>query len=127
MIEDSKREASRGRCSLLEWRLDFCTRSRSPQHGEEEHTLKKEEEDARLLDRCEAKRKEWSKQCDESVQYLGDKPWKNEEVQKIGGSAAKAKRVQIRKSFEMVQGENRSGMRWLPPKSSPGLDKRNER
>ena len=33
-------------------------------------TLEKEEEDARLLDRCEAKRKEWAKhwQCDESVQ-----------------------------------------------------------
>ena len=32
--------------------------------------LEKEEEDARLLDRCEAKRKEWAKhwQCDESVQ-----------------------------------------------------------
>ena len=40
--------------------------------------LKKEEEDARLLDRCEAKRKEWAKhwQCDESVQKEEDKPWK---------------------------------------------------
>ena len=48
--------------------------------------LKKEEEDARLLDRCEAKRKEWSIrwhnyewakhwQCDESVQNTEDKPW----------------------------------------------------
>ena len=34
--------------------------------------LKKEEEDARLLDRCEAKRKEWAKrwQCDENIQHL---------------------------------------------------------
>ena len=34
--------------------------------------LKKEEEDARLLDRCEAKRKEWAKhwQCDENVQNM---------------------------------------------------------
>ena len=40
--------------------------------------LKKEEEDARLLDRCEAKRKEWAKhwQCDESVQNVEDKLWK---------------------------------------------------
>ena len=38
------------------------------------------EEDARLLDRCQAKRKEWSIhwQCDEDVQNLQDKPWWNE-------------------------------------------------
>ena len=36
--------------------------------------LKKEEEDARLLDRCEAKRKEWAKhlQSYESVQDVED-------------------------------------------------------
>ena len=33
--------------------------------------LKKEEEDARLLDRCDAKREEWAKQCDESVSESG--------------------------------------------------------
>ena len=45
----------------------------------------KKEEDARLLDRCEAKRKEWAKhwQCDESVQNVEDKPWKNEELKKL--------------------------------------------
>ena len=37
-----------------------------------------QEEDARLLERCEAKRKEWANhwQCDESVQNVEDKPWK---------------------------------------------------
>ena len=37
--------------------------------------LKIEEADARLLDRCEAKRKEWAKhwQCDDSVQNMEDK------------------------------------------------------
>ena len=37
----------------------------------------REEEDVRLLDRCEAKRKEWAKHwhCDESVQNMEDKPW----------------------------------------------------
>ena len=47
--------------------------------------LKKEEEDARLLDRCEAKRKEWANhwQCDEEVQNVEDKPWKNEELKKL--------------------------------------------
>ena len=46
--------------------------------------LKNEEEDARLLDRCDAKRKEWTKhwQCEESVQNMEDKPWKNEELKK---------------------------------------------
>ena len=40
--------------------------------------LKKEEEDARLLDRCETKRRECAKhrQCGESVQNMDDKPWK---------------------------------------------------
>ena len=44
--------------------------------------LVNEEEDARLLDRCEAKRKEWAKhwQCDEEVQNVEDKSWKNEEL-----------------------------------------------
>ena len=43
--------------------------------------LVNEEEDARLLDRCEARRKEWAKhwQCDEEVQTVEEKPWKNEE------------------------------------------------
>ena len=47
--------------------------------------LKKEEEDARLLDRCEAKRKEWAKhwQCFESVQNAEDKPWENEDLKKL--------------------------------------------
>ena len=44
--------------------------------------LEKEEEDARLLDRCEAKRKEWSEhwQCNEEIQSMQDKPWRNEEL-----------------------------------------------
>ena len=40
--------------------------------------LEKEEEDAKLLERCEAKRK-WSKhwQCNEEIQNMQDKPWRN--------------------------------------------------
>ena len=47
--------------------------------------LKREEEGSRLLDRCEAKRKEWARhwQCDESLQNLEDKLWKNEELTKL--------------------------------------------
>ena len=46
--------------------------------------LKKEEEDVRLLDRCEAKKKEWAKhwQCGEDVQHVKEKHWKNEELRK---------------------------------------------
>ena len=41
-----------------------------------EQILMKEEEDARLLDRCEVKRKAWAKhwQCDEEIQNMQNKP-----------------------------------------------------
>ena len=44
----------------------------------------KEEEDVRLLNCCEVKRKEWSInwQCNEEVQNMQDKPWKNEELRR---------------------------------------------
>ena len=44
--------------------------------------LKEKEEDARLLDRFEAKRKEWAKhwQGDEERQNMQIKPWRNEEL-----------------------------------------------
>ena len=46
------------------------------------HILKTEEQNARLLDSCEAKRKEWARhwQCEEEVHNLEDKPWMNEEL-----------------------------------------------
>ena len=62
--------------------------------------LEKEEEDARLLDRCEAKRKEWLKhwQCNEEIQSMQDKPWKNEECEETlprltEGDSEKASRL----------------------------------
>ena len=47
--------------------------------------LKKEEEDARLLDPCEAKKEGWATQwhSDESVQEEEDKPWKNQELKRL--------------------------------------------
>ena len=44
--------------------------------------MENEEEYARLLDCCEATRKEWAKhwQCDEEVQDVEEKLWKNEEL-----------------------------------------------
>ena len=62
--------------------------------------LKKEEEDARLLDRCEAKRKEWAKrwQCDESVQNLEHTSWKNEELKKLEEALPRLKESELEKS-----------------------------
>ena len=59
--------------------------------------LKKEEEDARLLDRCGAKRKEWAKhrQCDESVQKVEDKPWKSEELKRLEGALPRLKECDL--------------------------------
>ena len=58
--------------------------------------LVNEEEDGRLLDRCEAKRKEWAThwQCAEEVQKMG--------------STAKAERVSLGRSVEIVPSKNRS-------------------
>ena len=83
--------------------------------------LKKEEEDARLLDRCEAKRKEWAKhwQCDESVQNLEDKPWENEELKKLEEAFPRLKECDLEKASRLYKAENRSRMRWLPPNKSP--------
>ena len=68
--------------------------------------LKKEEEDARLIDRCEAKRKEWAKhwKCNESSQNLEDKQWKNEEVKKSDEALPRW----IGKGIEIVQNKHRS-------------------
>ena len=65
-----------------------------------------EEEDARLLDRCEAKRKEWAKhwQCARSTEALEGL----EELRKCGGSTAKAERVsrleEVSSLFEAKKG-----------------------
>ena len=78
--------------------------------------LKKEEEDARLLDRCEAKREEeWAMhwQCDDSVQQVEDKPWKNEELKDV----ANDKRVRTGESIDIVQRKkHRSRVRRFPPR-----------
>ena len=68
--------------------------------------LKKEEEDVRLSDRCEANKKEWAKhwQCDEH----GGQAKENDEIEEIGGSPAKAKRKGFGESVKIVQRSNRS-------------------
>ena len=56
-----------------------------------------EEEDARLLDRCEAKRKGWAKhwQCDGEVQNVDEKPWKNQELRSVEEALPKLKECHL--------------------------------
>ena len=56
--------------------------------------LKMEEEDARLLNRCEAKRKEWANhwQCDEEKTEYANKPWRNEELKECEEAVAEIER-----------------------------------
>ena len=72
--------------------------------------LVSEEEDARLLDRCEAKRKEWARhwQCDEEVQNVEDKPWKNEELRRLEEALPRLNECHLEKSVEIEKDENRS-------------------
>ena len=47
--------------------------------------LEEVDRDAKLLKRCEEKRKEWAKhwQCNTEVQDLEDKPWMNEKLRTL--------------------------------------------
>ena len=73
----------------------------------------KEEADARLLDRCEAKRKEWSKhwQCNEEIQ----RPWRSEELRECEEALPRLK-GDLEKTSRLYKGKNRSG---LPPRLHP--------
>ena len=85
------------------------------------------QEDARLLDRCEAKRKEWSAhwQCDEDVQNVQDKPWRNEELRRSEEALPRLKEGDLEKAsrkYKAKTGVGRDGFH-----RTFGLDKRNER
>ena len=88
--------------------------------------LTKEEEDARLLDRCEAKRKEWAKhwQCDESVQNMENKPWKNEDLEKLEEALPRLKECDSQKSLVLYKTKTGVGCDGFPPKIL--LDSTNE-
>ena len=100
----------------------------SPQNNKANNVARRSA-DARLLDGCEAKRKEWAKhwQCDESVQNVEDKPWTNEELKILEEALPRLKECDLEKSIWIVQSKNRSGMRRILPESSLGLDKRNKK
>ena len=73
--------------------------------------LEKEEEDVRLMNRCEAKRKEWAKhwQCDESVQNMKDKPWKNEELKNLEEALPRIKECDLEKASRLYKAETGVG------------------
>ena len=60
------------------------------------------------------------------MQNVEDKLWKKEELINLEEALPRLKECELEKSVEIVQSKNRSGMRRLPPKRSPGFDKRNE-
>ena len=65
----------------------------------------KEEEDARLFDRGEAKRKEWSTHwhCDEDVQNTQDKPWRIEELRRCQEALPRLKVCDLEKASRMYK------------------------
>ena len=80
--------------------------------------MKKEEENLRLLDRCEAKRREWAKhwQCDESVQNIEDMTWKNEGLKKLMESLPRLKECELEKSSGLYKAKTGVGCDGFHPK-----------
>ena len=78
--------------------------------------LEKEEEDARLLDRCEAKRREWAKhwQCDEDVQNAEE-------------ALPRQKECHLEEVSRLYEGKTGVGCVTASTLRSPWTDKRNKR
>ena len=79
---------------------------------------KEEEEDARLLDRCEAKRKEWAKfwQCDEEIQNMQNKPWRSEELKECEEALPRLKEGDLDKASRLYKAKTGVGCDGLHPK-----------
>ena len=71
--------------------------------------LVNEEEDARLLDRSEAKREGWAKhwQCDEEVN-VEEKPWKNEGLRSAEEALPWLKECHLEEVSRLYNAKNRS-------------------
>ena len=84
-----------------------------------------EEEDARLLGRCEAKRKEWAKhwQCDEEVQNVEEKPWKNAELRKLEEALPKLKECHLEKVSRLCEAKTGAGCDGFHPEVPLDLTK----
>ena len=80
--------------------------------------LVNEEEDAGLLDRCEAKRKEWTKhwQCDEEVQNVEEKPRKNEALRRLEEELPRLKECHLEEASRLCKAKTRVGCDGFHPK-----------
>ena len=76
------------------------------------------EEDVRLLDRCEAKRKQWAKhwQCDKEVQNVEEKPWKNEELRRLEEELPWLKEYHLEDASRLYQAKTKVGCDGFHPK-----------
>ena len=85
----------------------------------------KKEEDARLLDRGEAKRKDWAKhwQCDENVQNVEDKPCKNEDWKKLEEAPRRFIECDLEKVSSLHRAKTGVGCDGFHPKVSLDLTK----
>ena len=106
--------------------LDFSTKITKPtmwRGGVQ--ILKKEEEDTRLLDRCEAKRKEWAKhwQCDEEEQNMQNKPWRNEELKECEEALPRLKEGDLEKASRLYKAKIGVGCDGFHPKVPLDLTK----
>ena len=91
----------------------------------EMHILEKDEDDARLLERCEAKRKEWSIhwQRKEEVQNMKDKPWKIEELRRWEEALPRLKECDLEKTSRMYKAKTEVGCDGFHPKVPLDLTK----
>ena len=87
--------------------------------------LVNEEEHARLLDRCEAKRKECAKhwQCDEEVQNVEGKPWTNEELRSAEEALPRLKECHLEDVSRLYKAKTGVGCDGFHPKASLDLTK----
>ena len=90
--------------------------------------LKKEKEDANLLERCEATRKEWSKhwQCNEEIQNMQNKPWRNEESKECEESLPRLKEGDLDKASRLYKAKRGVGCDGFHPKVPLDLTKERE-
>ena len=77
-----------------------------------------EEQDARLLDRCEAKMKEWAKhwQRGEDVQNAQEKLWKNEELRKLEEALPRLEECHLAKVSRLYMAKTKVGCDGFHPK-----------
>ena len=65
--------------------------------------LKKDEEDANLLERCKAERREWSThwQCNEEIHNMQNKPWRNDELKECEEALPRLKECDLEKAARL--------------------------